>query len=96
MSSRSASRTCLALHHVAFESLGTLKSLFRGREALSPYIQAGASCLSVQEGLTGDACELTAAGTNVSVRRAAFVRNGKLLAGRAALCMNEWMEGTCL
>ena len=37
-----------------------------------------------------------AAGTDICGLRAASVRNGTLLAGRAALCMNEWMEAAGL
>ena len=38
MNSRSASRTCLALRHVAFEELGTLEPLFRDRGFRIRYI----------------------------------------------------------
>ena len=40
MSSRSHSRTCLALCHVAFEDLGTLEPLFRSRGFQIRYVQA--------------------------------------------------------
>ena len=49
-----------------------------------------------RSGLTGHACELMQAGTDICGLRAASVRNGSLLAGRAALCMSEWMEGAGL
>lgn len=39
MNSRSASRTCLALRHVAFEDLGTLEPLFRDRGFRIRYIR---------------------------------------------------------
>ena len=54
MSSRSASRTCLALRHVAFEDLGTLEPLFRDRGFRIGYIRAGATCPSVREWLEAD------------------------------------------
>ena len=56
MSSRSASRTCLALRHVAFEDLGTLEPLFRDRGFRIGYIRAGAPCPSVREWLEADLC----------------------------------------
>lgn len=56
MSSRSASRTCLALRHVAFEDLGTLEPLFRNRGFRTRYIRAGAPCPSVREWLEADLC----------------------------------------
>lgn len=56
MSSRSASRTCLALRHVAFEDLGTLEPLFRDRGFRIRYIRAGAPCPSVREWLEADLC----------------------------------------
>lgn len=56
MSSRSASRTCLALRHVAFEDLGTLEPLFRNRGFRIRYIRAGAPCPSVREWLEADLC----------------------------------------
>ena len=56
MSSRSASRTWLALRHVAFEDLGTLEPLFRDRGFRIRYIRAGAPCPSVREWLEADLC----------------------------------------
>ena len=56
MSSRSHSRTCLALCHVAFEDLGTLEPLFRSRGFQIRYVQAGAPYPSVQEWLGADCC----------------------------------------
>lgn len=56
MNSRSASRTCLALRHVAFEDLGTLEPLFRDRGFRIRYIRAGAPCPSVREWLEADLC----------------------------------------
>ena len=63
-----------------------------GKHALALQFHLEADVSRMEEWLTGHACELMAAGTDICGLRAASVRNGTLLAGRAALCMNEWME----
>lgn len=67
-----------------------------GRHALALQFHVEADVSRMEEWLTGHACELMQSGTDICGLRAASVRNGSLLAGRAALCMNEWMEGAGL
>ncbi|MCC8148743.1 glutamine amidotransferase [Akkermansia sp.] len=67
-----------------------------GNNALALQFHPEADVARMEEWLTGHACELMAAGTDIPGLRAASVRHGALLADRAALCMNEWMEGAGL
>lgn len=67
-----------------------------GKHALALQFHVEADVSRMEEWLTGHACELMQSGTDICGLRAASVRNGSLLAGRAALCMNEWMEGAGL